>query len=150
MTNGTEASSVDPTPAREGFFETPTGPEDDRYRELELRYRGIIDRLPAVLYVDGVAEDDPMIDVSPSVTELLGIPREEFLSRAYAWADTIHPSDLDRVYFESERAVATGEPYRTQYRAVHPDGKVVWVREEAVLISDDRGRPLHWLGIMLD
>ena len=150
MTNGTEASSVDPTPAREGFFETPPGPEDARYRELELRYRGIIDRLPAVLYVDGVDEDEPMIDVSPSVEELLGIPREEFLSRTYAWADAIHPADLDRVYFESERSVATGEPFRTQYRAVHPDGKVLWVREEAVLVSDDAGRPLHWLGIMLD
>ena len=66
MTNGTESSSVDPTPAREGFFEPPSGPEHVRYRELELRYRGIIDRLPAVLYVDGVAEDEPMIDVSPS------------------------------------------------------------------------------------
>src|SRR5262245_12664390 len=118
MTNGTEANPVDPTPAREGFFETSAGPVDARYRELELRYRGIIDRLPAVLYVDGIAEDEPMIDVSPSVTDLLGIAREEFLCRPYAWADCIHPADLDRVYFESERSVATGEPFRTQYRAV--------------------------------
>ena len=103
-----------------------------------------------MLYVDGVAEDEPMIDVSPSVTDLLGVAREEFLSRPYAWADTIHPADLDRVYFESERSVATGEPFRTQYRAVHRDGRTVWVREEAVLVSDDDGRPLHWLGIMLD
>ena len=68
-----------------------------------LRYRGIIDQLPAVLYVDGVNEDEPMIDVSPSVIDLLGIPREQFLSRPYAWADTIHPEDLDRVLAESER-----------------------------------------------
>ena len=147
MTSEIEAIPVDPATAPEGFFDPPAEGSDDRLRQLELRYRGIIDRLPAVLYVDGVAEDEPMIDVSPSVTDLLGIAREEFLSRPYAWADTIHPDDLDRVYFESERSVATGEPFRTQYRAVHRDGRIVWVREEAVLVSDDDGRPLHWLGI---
>ena len=150
MTSDIEAIPEDPAAAPEGFFDSPAEGSEDRLRQLELRYRGIIDRLPAVLYVDGVAEDEPMIDVSPSVTELLGVAREEFLSRPYAWADTIHPGDLDRVYFESERSVATGEPFRTQYRALHRDGRIVWVREEAVLVSDDDGHPLHWLGIMLD
>ena len=150
MTSDIEAIPEDPAAAPEGFFDTPAEGSEDRLRQLELRYRGIIDRLPAVLYVDGVAEDEPMIDVSPSVTDLLGVAREEFLSRPYAWADTIHPADLDRVYFESERSVATGEPFRTQYRAVHRDGRIVWIREEAVLVSDDDGRPVHWLGIMLD
>ena len=141
---------MDPSSTREGYFDPPSGGKDDRLRELELRYRGIIDQLPAVLYVDGVNEDEPMIDVSPSVIDLLGIPRERFLSRPYAWADTIHPEDLDRVTAESERSTLTGEPFRSEYRVVHPDGHTVWVREDAVLILDEAGRPLHWLGLMLD
>ena len=99
---------MDPSSTREGYFDPPSGGKDDRLRELELRYRGIIDQLPAVLYVDGVNEDEPMIDVSPSVIDLLGIPREQFLSRPYAWADTIHPEDLDRVTAESERVGSDG------------------------------------------
>ncbi|MDP9119103.1 MAG: EAL domain-containing protein, partial [Actinomycetota bacterium] len=146
----TEATPVDPKAAREGYFEPPTGESDDRLRELELRYRGIIDQLPAVLYVDAVRENEPMIDVSPSVIDLLGIPREQFLSRPYAWAETVHPEDLDRVTAESERSVLTGEPFRSEYRVVHPDGHTVWVREDAVLITDRVGQPLHWLGLMLD
>ena len=71
---------MDPSSTREGYFDPPSGGKDDRLRELELRYRGIIDQLPAVLYVDGVNEHEPMIDVSPSVIDLLGIPRERFLS----------------------------------------------------------------------
>jgi diguanylate cyclase (GGDEF)-like protein/PAS domain S-box-containing protein len=136
--------------AREGYFDPSGLAGSERLREIERRYRGIIDQLPAVLYVDGIAEDEPMIDVSPSVEDLLGIPREAFLRRTYAWTDTIHPDDLERVLAESERSVATGEPFRTQYRALHPDGRLVWIREEAVLVLDDDGRPLHWLGIMLD
>ncbi|MGH2641982.1 MAG: putative bifunctional diguanylate cyclase/phosphodiesterase, partial [Actinomycetota bacterium] len=91
-----------------------------------------------------------MIDVSPRVTELFGISREEFLSRAYAWEDTIHPEDQARVMAESERAVLTGDPFRSEYRVVHPDGRMVWVREDAVLVTDEIGQPLHWLGLMLD
>ena len=150
MTSETEAPHVDPSSTREGYFETPSGGKDDRLRELELRYRGIIDQLPAVLYVDSAVDTDPMIDVSPSVIDLLGISREEFLSRPYAWAETIHPEDLDRVTAESQRSDRTGEPFRMEYRVVHPDGHTAWVREDAVLIADDGGRPLHWLGLMLD
>jgi diguanylate cyclase (GGDEF)-like protein/PAS domain S-box-containing protein len=150
MTSEIEATDRDPSPTREGYFDPPSGDRDDRLRELELRYRAIIDHLPAVLYVDSAIESEPMIDVSPGVIDLLGISREEFLSRPYAWAETIHPEDLDRVVAESERSGLTGEPFRMEYRVVHRDGRTVWVREDAVLIADEEGRPLHWLGLMLD
>ena len=88
-----------------------------------------------------MVETDPMIDVSPSVIDLLGISREEFLSRPYAWAETIHPEDLDKVTAESQRSDRTGEPFRMEYRVVHPDGHTVWVREDAVLIADEGGGP---------
>ena len=149
MTSETEATDV-PSPAREGYFEPPSGDRHDRLHELERRYRAIIDHLPAVLYVDSAIESEPMIDVSPSVIDLLGISRDEFLSRPNAWAETIHPEDLDRVTAESERSGLTGEPFRMEYRVVHRDGSTVWVREDAVLIADEEGRPLHWLGLMLD
>jgi diguanylate cyclase (GGDEF)-like protein/PAS domain S-box-containing protein len=150
MTKEIEAFPADPPAAPEGFFDPPSEGTADRLRQLELRYRGIIDRLPAVLYVDSVDANLPMIDVSPSVQDLLGIPREEFLSRPYAWADTIHPDDLEAVLVEDERCARTGDPFRMEFRVVHPDGKVVWVRDDAVLIQDESGEPVHWLGLMLD
>jgi diguanylate cyclase (GGDEF)-like protein/PAS domain S-box-containing protein len=150
MTSEIEAIPADPSATPEGFFEPPSEGSADRLRQLELRYRGIIDRLPAVLYVDAVDADHPMIDVSPSVEDLLGIPREEFLSRPYAWADTIHPDDLAAVLAEDERSARTGEPFRMEFRVVHPDGRILWVRDDAVLIHDESGQPLHWLGLMLD
>ncbi len=149
MTGEIEAASQDRSSTPEGLSEAPSA-SDDQARELELRYRGIIDQLPAVLYVDSPSPDDPMIDVSPSVIDLLGIGREQFLSKPYAWAETLHPEDLDRVVAETDRSARTGEPFRSEYRVVHPDGHTVWVREDAVLIADEAGRPLHWLGLMLD
>ena len=126
------------------------GPLDEAYRDLMARYRGLIDRLPAVVYLDGVGDDDAMIDVSSAIEQLLGITREEWLSRFRLWLETIHPDDLERVVSESERSTATGEPFRLEYRAIHRDGRVRWIREDSVLVSDDEGAPLYWLGLMLD
>jgi len=143
----------DPHLIEGGFFAPiPSGASDDAARlvDLEARYRGLIDRLPAVVYIDGVGEHDRMVDVGEGVEELLGITREEWLAGFQAWERVIHPDDLERVIAESDRAVALGVSFRTQYRAVRPDGSIVWVSEDSVLIHDDHGEPLYWLGLMLD
>ena len=55
-----------------------------------------------------------------------------------------------RLLVESERSVATGRAVPDAVPRGPPRRAVVWVREDAVLIRDDDGRPLHWLGLMLD
>jgi diguanylate cyclase (GGDEF)-like protein/PAS domain S-box-containing protein len=118
--------------------------------DLEVRYRGIIENLPAIIYIDGIGDDDLMIDVGPGVERLLGITREEWLSRQYSWIDAVHPDDRDRVVAASDTASCTGEPFRAEYRAQHRDGRTVWIQEEAVLIRDEHDTPRYWLGLMRD
>jgi len=152
-----EPANVDALTARGGFLADlgMTGPDAvpdlaQRHRELQARYRGIIDRLPAVLYIDGVNDGDTMVDVGPGITDLLGLTREEWLGTPEGWRDVMHPDDLDRIVDASERSVATGEPFREQYRAIHRDGREVWIREEAIRVDDDEGNPQFWLGLMFD
>ena len=92
---------------------------------------------PAVLYIDGVDEGDTMVDVGPGIVDLLGMTREEWLATSEGWRDVMHPDDLDRIVEASERTVATGEPFREQYRAIHRDGHEVWIREEAIRVDDE-------------
>ena len=157
-----EPSTIDALTAQGGFLadgrvalSDPAHPADatdlvKRHRDLEARYRGIIDRLPAVLYIDGVNDGDTMVDVGPGIIELLGITPEEWLSTSEGWRDMIHTDDLERVVTSSERSVATGEAFREQYRAIHREGREVWIREEAILVEDVHGAPQFWLGLMLD
>ncbi len=91
-----------------------------------------------------------MVDVGPGITDLLGLTREEWLATPEGWRDLLHPDDLDRIVDASERSVATGEPFREQYRAIHRDGREVWIREEAIRVDDDEGNPQFWLGLMFD
>ena len=87
--NEYETAAADALTAQGGFFasgpDLPDLPLEARYRDLMARYRGLVDRLPAVIYLDGVGDDDTMVDVSPGVEELLGITRDEWLSGFMAW-----------------------------------------------------------------
>jgi len=144
----------DPHAIEGGFFAgEPTADRSGpvwRMADLEARYRGLIDHLPAVLYIDSVDKDGPMVDIGPGIETLLGIPREEWLASSGTWFSFIHPEDRDRVVAASDTCVETGEPFRVEYRSEHRDGGLRWIREEAVLIHDADGDPLYWLGIMLD
>ncbi len=139
--------------AIEGGFFTEGGAATSlvaRLRDLEARYRGLLDRLPAVFYIDGVGNDDLMVDVSPGIEDLLGMSRDEWLGGLQTWERIVHPDDLPRVLATSEQSVAMGAPFRAEYRACRPDGRTVWIREDSVLIHDEKGAPLYWLGLMLD
>src|SRR2546426_12799433 len=58
----------------------------------------------------------------------------------------------DRAWVTAEhlRTNASGEPFRAEYRMRARDGRIVWVRDEAVLLSDPAGAPVHWQGILAD
>jgi diguanylate cyclase (GGDEF)-like protein/PAS domain S-box-containing protein len=140
-----------PAQADAGYFAAPGAVETtERLRALEARYRSVVTHLPAVIYVDGVVEGEHMVDVSPGIRDLLGIEPEDWIEHYLGWERYLHPDDRAEVIAASDRSVATGAPFRVEYRALHAAGHVVWVKEEAVLIHDEDGRPMHWLGVMLD
>ncbi len=150
----TDEPTTRPDPhAIEGGFFAPSEDGSDlasQLADLEARYRGVIDHLPAVIYIDGAADDDPMIDVSPGIEDLLGVTREDYLREGSDWTDYIHPDDHERVVAASHLSVVNEGEFHEEFRAVHADGRVVWVREDAVLIRDADGKAIYWLGIMLD
>jgi PAS domain S-box-containing protein len=54
------------------------------------------------------------------------------------------------VLAEDRRTGETGGPLALEYRMFARNGRVVWLRDEATLVRDEEGNPLHWQGFMLD
>ncbi|HYT30583.1 MAG TPA: PAS domain S-box protein, partial [Actinomycetota bacterium] len=126
---------------------------EEHLREAETRYRTLVERLPAVTYVvsdPGVPAEQTIAYVSPQIEELLGCTRQEWLETDTAWRRFVHPEDVDRVVLGWNAVAGRGDPYSAEYRVVHRDGSVRWVRDEAVLMRDEMGRPMFWQGIMID
>ncbi len=124
---------------------------EEALRQAEERYRAIVEHIPAITYVDGL-EREPIasIYISPQVELMLGFSPQEWVSDAELWVRQIHPDDRERVLALSDQADETGEPYRAEYRFLHRDGHVLWLRDESVLIHDQAGRPLFWQGVIYD
>lgn len=115
----------------------------------EERYRTLVEQLPAVTYMQEI-EDSTLAYVSPQIDDVLGYSPEEYLANPELRSLTIHPEDRGWVLAEDARTDETGEPYSVEYRRISRDGRVVWVREEAVLVRDSEGGPLFWQGILMD
>ena len=115
----------------------------------EERYRTLVEQLPAVTYMQEI-ENGTLAYVSPQIEGVLGYSPEEYLANPDLRSQTIHPEDRGWVLQEDIRTDETGEPYSVEYRRISRDGRVVWVREEAVLVRDSEGRPLFWQGILMD
>ncbi len=123
---------------------------EERLSEAEERYRTLVERIPAVTHVEEVGETQGTMYMSPQVEDLLGYPQEDWLSGIDHWKRCLHPEDRERVLAENAHANETGETFRSEYRMVHRDGRVVWVHEEAVLAEGPGGRSRSWLGVMTD
>jgi diguanylate cyclase (GGDEF)-like protein/PAS domain S-box-containing protein len=118
--------------------------------EAEARYRALVEQIPVVAYIDAVDRSSSTIYISPRIEALLGNPAEAWTADPGLWETLLHPEDRARVLDEHHRTNATGEPFRAEYRMTARDGRVVWVRDEAVLLRDAGGTPLYWQGVLAE
>lgn len=113
-------------------------------------YQALVEQIPIVTYTESLGATKTLTYLSPQVEALLGYTPEEALSRPEAVEERLHPGDREVVAAAGARSSKTGEPFRAEYRIQARDGRWLHVRDEAVLVRDDAGRPLHWQGVIVD
>ena len=127
----------------DGFLEAALGRAD----RAEAKYRSLIEMLPAITYAEDL-DSGQTFAISPQIETILGYSQEEWMGDASLCIDRIHPDDRDRVVAACELANIAGEPYSAEYRMIARDGRVVWMRDEAVLVRGSNGQPLCWQGVL--
>jgi PAS domain S-box-containing protein len=113
------------------------------------RYRALSEQVPAVLYSEVHALGGSVIYHSPQNQGLLGYTAEEAMQAGF-WKTLVHPEDREWVLAEDERCERTGQPWHVEYRVLAKDGRVVWLRDHAVLIRGEGGEPGYWQGYYID
>lgn len=123
---------------------------EQELRAAEERYRALVENVPAVAYTQEVGKLQTALYVSPRIRDLTGYGPEDFESDPDLWYGVVHPDDRQEVAAEDKRTEETGDPFRMEYRLVHRDDRVVWVRDESVLVRAGDQAPLYWQGVMSD
>jgi two-component system cell cycle sensor histidine kinase/response regulator CckA len=123
---------------------------EEELRSAETRFRTLVEQLPAITYVAEFGAAGPWSYVSPQIETLLGFSSEEWMTDPEAWVKCLHSEDRERVLGEEEQSWQSGEPFRSEYRMIARDGRVLWCRDEATVMSDQAENKNLMLGVIHD
>jgi PAS domain S-box-containing protein len=142
------AASV-PSPAQLSHASEPQ-PVETKLRLAETRYRTLVEQMPVVTFMAALDGGINELYVSPQIESLLGFTQKEWLDDPILWYTQLHAEDRERWHIEFARTCAAGERFRSEYRFLARDGRVIWVHGEAQMVRDEEGRPLFLQGIAYD
>jgi diguanylate cyclase (GGDEF)-like protein/PAS domain S-box-containing protein len=138
MARRTDRARVVPLPGREA----------ERAHGLTPQYPELLDRLPAIVYVADPGDSGRWHYVSPQIEAILGFSPDEWCADPRMWVEHLHPEDRARVVtYEADHVAGTAGGGPLEYRMVDRDGRIIWIRDDAVLVRDRDGVE-RWHGVL--
>jgi len=121
-------------------------------RAAEERYRLLVERVPAVVYVAEPGPDGRWHYVSPQIERMLGFTAQEWMADPGLWLRQLDPADRDSAVADKQYMILAGTEVETRsdtYRIHRKDGTAVWVRDDAMVLYDQDGNPT-FQGVLVD
>lgn len=113
--------------------------------QSEQRYRGLIDSIPALMWV--YAADGRPIMHNRRWYEFTGQTPAD--TAEHRWTDALHPDDAQSASEIWQRSLATGAPFTSEYRLRDRDGRYKWfLSQGSLIIIGSAGS--QWVGICTD
>jgi diguanylate cyclase (GGDEF)-like protein/PAS domain S-box-containing protein len=106
--------------------------------------------MPAAVYIWELGKHGACLYISPQVEKMLGFTVAEWLADPGLFFRQVHSDDRDRAIGAENHTRATGEPLYSEFRMVARDGRVVWVRDQSVVLEHEAGQSRHNQGILID
>jgi PAS domain S-box-containing protein len=127
---------------------------DRERREARVRYRSLVEAIPAITYLEHASPEAPeesrFAFISPQIEPILGFTPDEATRDPHFFERTLHPDDLPRIREANVRAESTGEPFDEEFRVMTKGGEIRWMHDRAVLVRDEDGAPRFWHGVAID
>ena len=123
---------------------------ESRYREQELAFRF---RLAADSARLGIWDFDLLANRliwDQRMHELYQVPPDKFEGSFEAWADCLHPDDLEASKIKVDQALMTDDNAEMSFRIVLPDQSIRYIYSIARILRDATGRPYRMIGLNRD
>ncbi|WP_372912407.1 PAS domain-containing protein [Salinigranum sp.] len=149
---GTSVTGLDGQPVLRGVLQDIT---DRKRRERELQrarqqFETFTENVDHAFFL--VPPDYSEVTfVNAAAEELYGVSEQELRRDPTAWLDRIHPDDVDAVEadVDAQGTAAVDWPQVQQFRLLHPERGVLWLRSRIYPIRDD-GEVVQLAGIAAD
>jgi PAS domain S-box-containing protein len=87
---------------------------------------------------------------SDTIYDIFEISKNEFGASYEAFLETIHPGDRNMFIQTWQSSLKDHTPYMFEHRLLMKDGRIKWVNEECQTEYDQKGQPVHSVGIVQD
>lgn len=114
--------------------------------QSEAQFRLLTEHLPETVFWVTDPQTERILYVSPAYERLWGQPRDRLYSHPQSWLDMIHPEDRPRIQTAYAAQTHTGS-YDEEYRILHPDGHLAWVRDRRFAIPKATGEVDRLVGL---
>ncbi|MFN7759800.1 MAG: PAS domain-containing protein [Pseudanabaena sp.] len=124
-------------------------------KQAEVELQTLSDRLTLALKSGAIAiwdwnVPDNILVWDDRMYELYGITSTQFTSVYEAWVSSLHPDDRASGESAIQQALAGTKDYDLEFRVIHPDGTIRFLKAYALVQRDPQGNPLRMIGINLD
>lgn len=119
--------------------------------ESEKRFKRLVESITDYIYAVKVENGRPVaIMHGPGCLAVTGYNSEEFDADLNLWHRIIHPGDLFAVTEYEKKALKGRSINPLEYRIIHKDGTIRWVRNTAVLRFDKNEHLIDYDGLITD
>lgn len=121
---------------------------ENALRQSEAKFRSFFNNVPGIAYRCLNEPGWPMVFITDAVEQITGYPAKMFAlpNPAKSFIDICHPDDLSLV---SEAAETSGA-FTKEYRIIHKNGSVRWLREQGIMVAGEGDHPAWLDGFIFD
>jgi PAS domain S-box-containing protein len=119
--------------------------------ESREQLQSLLSHLMGAVYRCRFDENYTMEYISGQILDITGFPPTDFIDNSVrSFASVVHPDDLEMVLTAIEENTKARSHFEVEYRIIHKEGGIVWVRESGRCIFGDDGDVAYLDGIIVD
>jgi PAS domain S-box-containing protein len=117
-------------------------------RDSEERFRQLAENVGEVFWMSDLGLTQNLY-ISPAYEHVWGRTRASLYANPRSFMEAVHPDDRQRVAAKVEEQRA-GRPTDIEYRIIHSDGSIRWVRDRGFPIRNESGQAYRVVGVATD
>lgn len=146
-----DLTSAGDAPLRLATFSTaPDRRTGDRGQEPKLQHELLREVHRAAKIGTWEASSKERLLWSDETLDLFGVDGASFRGTFDEFYSLIHPDDVERVQHVADFTDSPKAHFKSEYRIIRPDGGLRHIRQTAIVLRDENGKPQGFSGVVQD